>query len=145
MSYWIRVSACLTKFHAFAPGDAEVAVKRAYSNFANPTDGFEPDADAITHIDPFDMACFIAKNKLNIDEFRAVYRTLLSDLECADTARAVKGLKAGKGSVRESGAKYSDLKFTGKQIVAKKPAQPKETSGKKTQLPKSPKSGRRKA
>jgi hypothetical protein len=141
--YWHRVCLCLKKFHAKTTRDAKRLGLLARKVFENPDDGYEPDLDTPMHLTPFDMACEIAQQKLEIGDYFNQYQEILIKrslrrrrVESKELVFERKSIKARK-SLRSSGIGKSLPKVaaSGKkaQAASKKTAPKVAASGKKVQ------------
>lgn len=75
--YWNRVRLCLKEFHTKTATEAKRLSLLARKVFENPDDGYKPDLDSPMELTPFDMACTIAQQSLEIGEFCTKYQEIL--------------------------------------------------------------------
>jgi hypothetical protein len=75
-SFWQVVRACLIQFHRFSKAKASEKVLALRKETESPPPGLR--GDLIYHEEPFYVACDIAKEQLDISEYRYKYDAILN-------------------------------------------------------------------
>jgi hypothetical protein len=68
--FWLTVRDCLVEFHGMASQQSQLGVDELQSSIQSLTDSQEM---LFYHSEPFDVACNIARNPLNSDDFLERY------------------------------------------------------------------------
>jgi hypothetical protein len=73
--YWEVVVDCLTRFHQFSAADARARSEKLRASIEAPPEGIS--SEIFYHAEPFDVACDLAKRRLDPSRYRAEYDQIL--------------------------------------------------------------------
>ncbi len=74
-AFWAAVADCLAEFHGRKLSEAKLAVFELRARAENPPDGL--DSDLVYHAEPFDVACDLAGDRLDVAGRSAKYGEIL--------------------------------------------------------------------
>lgn len=76
-AFWRVVGACLVQFHKLSPQEAEGKTKEMRARIESPPVGMS--SEIFYHAEPFDVACDIAKEKLDLSKYWKQYDSILGE------------------------------------------------------------------
>ena len=78
--FWSVVEECLQEFHHLSPVDAVQKSRELRRKLKSPPPGLPADlaSEIIYHDEPFDVACDLAGQPLDLAQYRAPYDAILS-------------------------------------------------------------------
>jgi hypothetical protein len=78
--FWSVVEECLQQFHHVSAADAVQKTRELRWKLKSPPPGLPTGlaSDLIYHDEPFDVACDLAGQQLDLDQYRSQYDTILS-------------------------------------------------------------------
>jgi hypothetical protein len=83
--FWSVVEACLRRFHGMKPE----AIRRKAGKLRDSIEQMTPgETEFFYHLEPFDIACDVAGEPLNVEEYRVRYLHIRDKAEANGTAKA---------------------------------------------------------
>lgn len=77
-AFWMAVEDCLVEIHHLARGEARKRAGDLRADLGQPPPGLDVDEEAIYHAEPFDVACDLAGQPLDLAQYRAQYEPILN-------------------------------------------------------------------
>jgi hypothetical protein len=74
--FWAIVEDCLVEIHQLSRSEAQKRIRQLRADIAQPPPDI--DADMFYHAEPFDVACDLAQNDLDISQYRGQYGPIVS-------------------------------------------------------------------
>jgi hypothetical protein len=74
-AFWQAVEDCLIDIHGLSPSDAHRRGRDLRAEIESPPPGLS--SDIFYHAEPFDVACELAGNQLDISQYRSQYDLIL--------------------------------------------------------------------